>query len=128
LYKEVIFKGLSKGFPNLELYSEMFSRDPNDSKLNVQVHAGYYCKTRENRPLIGPIAEEQYEDLYIISALSGMGMISSGISGELLAAHLFKDQNLLNSMKSFAPQLHPNRYETFPESYFESLNAKTGQL
>jgi glycine/D-amino acid oxidase-like deaminating enzyme len=127
-YKEVIFKGLAKAFPNLQLYSDMFSRNPNDPNLNAQVYAGYYCKTRENRPLIGPLAEDQFEGLYITSALSGMGMISSGISGELLAAHMFNDTAFLKYAESFAPQLHPNRYTRLPESYFTSLDATSGQL
>jgi glycine/D-amino acid oxidase-like deaminating enzyme len=46
---------------------------------------GYYCKTRENRPLIGPLP---VKGAYVIGALSGFGIMAAPAAGELLAAHV----------------------------------------
>jgi glycine/D-amino acid oxidase-like deaminating enzyme len=124
-YAEVILKGLSKAFPNSSPYAELFMSNPSSSKLNVQVHAGYYCKTKENRPLIGPFAEEYYSGLFVNSALSGLGIICSGASGELLAAHAMQDSSLLYDLKDYADFLHPDR---LPQSYFDNLNPTSSQF
>jgi glycine/D-amino acid oxidase-like deaminating enzyme len=49
------------------------------------VDGGYYAKTRENRPLIGPLP---VEGAYILGALSGFGIMAGCGAGELLAAHV----------------------------------------
>ena len=49
------------------------------------VDGGYYTKTRENRPLIGPTS---VPGAYLIGALSGYGLMASCAAGELLAAHV----------------------------------------
>ena len=46
---------------------------------------GYYAKTEENRPLIGPLP---VEGAYILGALSGFGIMAGCGAGELLAAHV----------------------------------------
>jgi glycine/D-amino acid oxidase-like deaminating enzyme len=46
---------------------------------------GYYTKTRENRPLTGPLP---VEEAYIIGALSGYGLMAACAAGELLVAHI----------------------------------------
>jgi len=52
------------------------------------VDGGYYAKTRENRPLIGPLP---VEGAYIMGALSGFGIMGGCGAGELLAAHVVGD-------------------------------------
>jgi glycine/D-amino acid oxidase-like deaminating enzyme len=42
-------------------------------------------KTRENRPLIGPLP---IEGAYVIGALSGYGLMAACAAGALLAAHV----------------------------------------
>jgi glycine/D-amino acid oxidase-like deaminating enzyme len=76
-YPEVVLRGLSRMVPGLRAY---FDRPP-----RPVVDGGYYTKTRENRPLIGPLP---VEGAYIIGALSGFGIMAACGSGELLAAHL----------------------------------------
>jgi glycine/D-amino acid oxidase-like deaminating enzyme len=49
------------------------------------VDGGYYLKTAENRPLVGPMP---VEGTYLIGALSGFGLMAAPACGELLAAHL----------------------------------------
>jgi sarcosine oxidase, subunit beta len=56
-----------------------------DQGTKVAVHAGYYTKTAENRPLIGPTA---VEGAYLMGALSGFGVMGACAFGELLAAHV----------------------------------------
>ncbi len=77
LYPEVVLRGLATMIPGLKAY---FDRMP-----RPMVDGGYYTKTRENRPLVGPLP---VEGAYVIGALSGFGLMASAASGELLAAHL----------------------------------------
>ena len=49
------------------------------------VDGGYYVKTRENRPLIGPLP---VEGAYISSAYSGFGVMASCAGGDLIARHI----------------------------------------
>jgi glycine/D-amino acid oxidase-like deaminating enzyme len=59
---------------------EYFSRMP-----RPQLDGGYYTKTRENRPLVGPT---RVDGAHVIGAVSGYGIMSACGVGELLAAHV----------------------------------------
>ncbi|HSR31728.1 MAG TPA: FAD-dependent oxidoreductase, partial [Anaerolineae bacterium] len=76
-YFEVVLRGLSRMIPGLRAYFERLPRPV--------VDGGYYAKTRENRPLIGPLP---IEGAYILGALSGFGIMAACAAGELLAAHV----------------------------------------
>lgn len=76
-YFEVVLRGLSRMIPGLQAYFDRLPRPV--------VDGGYYAKTRENRPLIGPLP---VEGAYIIGALSGFGIMAGCCAGELLAAHV----------------------------------------
>jgi glycine/D-amino acid oxidase-like deaminating enzyme len=76
-YPEVAFRGLSTMLPAMNGYFDRLPRPIIDG--------GYYAKTRENRPLIGPLP---VDGVYLIGALSGFGLMASPAAGELLAAHL----------------------------------------
>ena len=76
-YFEVVLRGLSRMIPELEAYFDRLPRPV--------VAGGYYAKTEENRPLIGPLP---VEGAYILGALSGFGIMAGCGAGELLAAHL----------------------------------------
>jgi glycine/D-amino acid oxidase-like deaminating enzyme len=67
------------------------------------VDGGYYTKTRENRPLVGPLP---VEGAYVIGALSGYGLMAAPGCGELLAAHLTGSQ-----LPGYAPAFALERYE-----------------
>ncbi len=76
-YGEVLIRGLADMIPGLHVYFGQGHA--------VQVDSGYYCKTPENRPLIGPLP---IEGAYVIGALTGYGLMASQAAGDLLAAHL----------------------------------------
>jgi len=76
-YPEIALRGLAAMLPRMKEY---FTRMP-----RPQIDGGYYTKTRENRPLIGPTG---MEGSYMIGAVSGYGIMSACGAGELLAAHV----------------------------------------
>lgn len=94
-YGEVVLRGLSRMLPGLHGAWEHLSRP--------RVDGGYYCKTQENRPLIGPLP---VPGAYVNGALSGFGIMASLAAGELLAAHI-----LGLPLPSYAPAFLLSRYE-----------------
>lgn len=94
-YPEIALRGLSTMIPALDQY---FDKPPRPF-----LDGGYYTKTKENRPLIGPLP---VEGSWIIGALSGFGLMASMAAGELLALHI-----LDKKLPAYAPALHLNRYE-----------------
>jgi len=76
-YFEIVLRGLATMLPGLQAYLDRAPRPAIDG--------GYYTKTRENRPLIGPLP---VKGAYVIGALSGFGVMAACAAGELLAAHL----------------------------------------
>ena len=77
LYAEVVMKGLTTMVPALTPYL--------DGLPEHFVDGGYYTKTKENRPLIGPAGPE---GLHLICAFSGFGVMVAAGAGDLLAAHV----------------------------------------
>ena len=77
MFPEVVLRGLTRLIPGLRTY---VGRAP-----KPVVDGGYYTKTRENRPLIGPTA---VPGAYVIGALSGYGLMVACGAAELLAAHV----------------------------------------
>jgi glycine/D-amino acid oxidase-like deaminating enzyme len=80
-YPEVALRGLSRMLPGLRAY---FGKAPRPI-----LDGGYYTKTQENRPLIGPMP---VGGAFMIGAVSGFGIMASCASGELLAAHITGEQ------------------------------------
>lgn len=76
-YPEIALRGLAAMLPGMKGY---FNRMP-----RPQLDGGYYTKTRENRPLVGPLP---VEGAYVIGAVSGYGIMSACAVGELLARHV----------------------------------------
>ena len=76
-YAEIALRGMSTMVPALQAYAGKFSRP--------YVDGGYYMKTRENRPLIGPLP---VEGSYASCAFSGFGVMASCGSGDLVARHI----------------------------------------
>ena len=67
------------------------------------IDGGFYCKTPENRPLIGPLP---IEGAFVLGALSGMGVMSAHASGELVSLHVAGE-----SLPSYAKWFLPSRYD-----------------
>ena len=76
-YPVIVLRGLARIIPGMRAYFETAAALP--------VDGGYYCKTPDNRPLIGPLP---VEGAYIVGALSGYGVMGSQAAGELIAAHV----------------------------------------
>lgn len=95
LYPEVTLRGWSAMLPALKGY---FERLPKPT-----VDGGYYAKTPENRPLIGPLP---IEGAYLLGALSGFGIMASQGAAELLALHLTGGE-----LPEYAPWFLLERYQ-----------------
>jgi glycine/D-amino acid oxidase-like deaminating enzyme len=94
-YPEIVLRGLATAIPGLSAY---FDRMPKPA-----LDGGYYTKTQENRPLIGPLP---VEGAYVIGAHSGFGLMAAPASGELLAAHITGGE-----LPHYAPAFALERYE-----------------
>jgi glycine/D-amino acid oxidase-like deaminating enzyme len=92
---EITLRGMSVLVPGLTGYF-----DPMPKPF---VDGGYYTKTPENRPLIGPLA---VAGAYVCSAFSGFGIMASCAAGELLAQHVTGGQ-----LPGYAPAFSPSRYD-----------------
>jgi glycine/D-amino acid oxidase-like deaminating enzyme len=83
------------------------------------VDGGYYCKTQENRALIGPTP---IEGNYLFCGLSGYGIMAAQAGAELLAAHVMKSE-----LPDYAGEFLLSRYQD--PGYQEKLEGMTsGQL
>jgi glycine/D-amino acid oxidase-like deaminating enzyme len=102
-YPEIALRGLAAMLPRMKEY---FARMP-----RPQLDGGYYTRTRENRPLVGPMG---VDGAYTIGAVSGYGIMSACGVGELLAAHVTGNPLPIN-----APEFALSRYEN-PE-YLKKL-------
>ncbi len=111
-YPEIVMRGLATMLPKMQAYFGKFPKPI--------VDGGYYTKTIENRPLIGPLP---VEGAYLIDAFSGFGIMASCACGELLAAHITGDR-----LPPYAKAFDLSRYED-PE-YIKLLDTwgETGQL
>jgi glycine/D-amino acid oxidase-like deaminating enzyme len=83
LHFQVVLRGVARVAPAFGAYLER-GREP-------RVDGGYYTKTRENRPLIGPLDPERARGAFVLAALSGFGIMAAPAAGELLAAHVAGD-------------------------------------
>ena len=94
-YAEIALRGMSTMVPALKAYA--------DKGVRPFIDGGYYIKTRENRPLIGPLP---LEGAYISSAYSGFGIMASCAGGELLARHVMGAP-----LPDYAPAFLLSRYQ-----------------
>jgi glycine/D-amino acid oxidase-like deaminating enzyme len=76
-YPEVVMRGMVKLAPGLAQYV--------DRLPPVYIDGGYYTKTEENRPLIGPT---EVDGAYVNAALSGYGLMAAPAAGELIAQQI----------------------------------------
>ena len=112
LYPEVVMRGLTTMIPGLSPYLEGL---PESS-----VDGGYYTKTIENRPLVGPCGPQ---GLHVVVGLSGFGVMASSACGELAAKHITGAE-----LPEYSDAFLLSRYED--HGYLESLEEvkDTGQL
>lgn len=77
LYPEVVLRGLSKMVPGLAVYRDRLPQST--------VDGGYYTKTKENRPLIGPAGPDGF---HLLAGFSGFGVMVAAGAADLLARHV----------------------------------------
>lgn len=111
-YPEIALRGLATMLPALRIY---FDRLPRHF-----VDGGYYCKTEENRPLIGPLS---VRGAYVVGALSGFGIMAACAAGELVAAHLTG-----GALPHYAPAFLLERYQDPTYRQLLSEWTSSGQL
>jgi len=106
-YAEIALRGMSTMVPALKAYA--------DKNVRPYMDGGYYVKTRENRPLIGPLP---VEGIYISGAYSGFGIMAACAGGELLARHVTG-----SPLPDYAPAFLLSRYQN---SEYSAMLAKWG--
>jgi glycine/D-amino acid oxidase-like deaminating enzyme len=111
-YPEVVLRGLATMLPGLRRY---FGRSP-----RPVLDGGYYTKTMENRPLVGPMGPE---GIFVAGALSGYGIMSACAVGDLLAAYITGAP-----LPDYAPAFALERYDD--PAYVQRIRAPadSGQL
>jgi sarcosine oxidase, subunit beta len=111
-FPEVTLRGMAAMLPRLREY---FDRMP-----RPQMDGGYYTKTRDNFPLVGPVGAQ---GSFVVGAVSGYGIMSACAIGELLAAHVTGA-----TLPAYASAFHPSRF--MDPAYVEKLQqiGESGQL
>lgn len=94
-YAEIALRGMSTMVPGLKVY--------NGETPRPYIDGGYYMRTQENRPLIGPVA---VEGAYISCAYSGFGVMASCAGGELIARYVTE-----TALPDYAPAFLLSRYQ-----------------
>lgn len=112
LYPEVVMRGLTTMVPGLAVYDEGLPRSV--------VDGGYYTKTRENRPLIGPCGPNGF---HVVAGLGGFGVMASSGAADLAARHILAEE-----LPGYAPAFLPGRH--LDPAYREQIDQEhdSGQL
>lgn len=113
LHLAVVLRGVSRIVPGFSVYLERGRRP--------YVDGGYYTKTAENRPLIGPLSP-QLEGAWVLGALSGFGIMAAPAAGELLAAQIAGE-----ALPDWARAFLPGRYDD-PDYRRQLATLDSGQL
>jgi glycine/D-amino acid oxidase-like deaminating enzyme len=112
LYFETVMRGMTTMLPHLAAYVERLPQPV--------VDGGYYTKTVENLPLIGPM---ELPGSYVVGALSGFGVMAAAAAGELAVQHALGE-----TLPDHAPAFALERYDD--PAYRETITAATdsGQI
>ena len=112
-YGEIAIRGSARMLPAMATYFGTGGQGT--------VDGGYYCKTPENRPLVGPLA---IEGAHVLGALSGFGVMGAHAGADLLAAHLTGAK-----LPDYAHWFLPSRYDDANYlAQIEQWGANLGQL
>lgn len=112
LYAEVVMRGMVALAPDLAPYVERLP--------HMYIDGGYYTKTEENRPLVGPTA---VRGAFVNCAFSGYGLMAAPAAGELLAAHI-----LGRTLPAYSAAFTPDRYQRPAYRSQLAVWGGTGQL
>jgi glycine/D-amino acid oxidase-like deaminating enzyme len=112
-FPDIVIRGLATMVPALAPYIGRAGE--------AIVDGGYYCKTPDNRPLIG---RSSIDGVYLLGALSGYGVMASQAAAELLAAHL-----LDGPLPVYAAAFRPERFvDPAYRETLATLDTRSGQL
>jgi len=109
MYPEVVLRGLKTMVPGLASYVDRLPQ--------TVVDGGYYLRTPENLPIIGPL---RTPGAFVLGALSGYGIMASQAAAELLALHVTGSQ-VPGHADAF-------RLDRFDDPAYLSSVVDTGQL
>ncbi len=112
LYPEVVARGLSTMIPYFGRYLD---RLPQSS-----VDGGYYTKTAENRPLIGPAGPDGF---YLACAYSGFGVMVAAGGADLVSRHI-----TAGPLPTYANDFLLDRYDNPDYLAAISGSVESGQL
>lgn len=93
-YAEIALRAMSTMVPGLRAYE--------GGPPRTFVDGGYYARTRENRPLIGPVP---VGGVHVSCGYSGFGIMASCAGGDLVARHVAEAP-----LPEDAPAFLPSRY------------------
>lgn len=112
LYPEVVIRGLTTMVPAFAGYL--------DGLPPARVDGGYYTKTPENRPLLGPAGPDGY---FLACGYSGFGVMVAAGAADLVAAHITN-----SNLPSYAESFLLSRYDS--PDYLQSITqiVDSGQL
>jgi glycine/D-amino acid oxidase-like deaminating enzyme len=96
LFPQIVLKGVSRFIPALAEYY-------NNIPTPIISYAGYYTRTKENWPLIGPTDQHK---VFVVGALAGYGTMSACAAGQLCANYVMSE----TSLPDYARYFHPSRY------------------
>lgn len=111
-YPEIALRGMSTMVPGLKAYNGKVPRP--------YIDGGYYMRTVENRPLIGPVP---VEGVHVSCGFSGFGVMASCASGELIARYITE-----SALPDYASAFLPSRYQDAAYSALLDSWGDGGQL
>lgn len=109
-FPEIVLRGAARLNPSLKAY---YGRLPR----TMHHYGGYYTLTKENWPLIGPMAAE---GSYVVGAMSGFGTMAACAAGELCACWVAGA-----ALPDYAAMLSPARYHN--AALMAELNAMSSR-
>lgn len=112
-FPHVVLQGARRFIPALQSYTEKMPAP-------LIEYGGYYTRTKENWPLIGPT---ELENVFVVGALAGFGTMTACSAGELCALYIANE-----NLPDYAPYFHPNRYENASIQHEIENSLKDGQL
>ena len=120
MYPDVALRGLAQLVPGLAAYFDEGERAalararggaPLAESKEPFVDGGYYTKTLENHPLVGPMpgpgGKGRVDNGFVCGAVSGYGIMASHAAGELCAAHAAG-----GALPAYAELMSPLRYQS----------------
>lgn len=112
LYPEVVMRGLTTMIPELRRYQDRLPQSSTDG--------GYYTKTEENRPLIGPAGPDGF---YLACGYSGFGVMVASGGADLVSRHITGEE-----LPDYAPDFQLSRYDD--PDYMTTIRSgvESGQL